>query len=82
MKKNTKQSIQDKKELIAAPPSTVQREERRQLINRSTEMQRLQDSDECINQLAGLVQWATLEGLTGTTQKIRKRGSRGQKGKG
>ena len=42
----------------------VLREERRRLLKRGAEMQRLSDSEESVRQVAGLVQWATVEGLT------------------
>jgi hypothetical protein len=44
--------------------SAVQREERKRLLTRSSEMHRLRDSDDSVARMAGLVQWATLEGIT------------------
>ena len=43
--------------------SVVQREQRKRLITRASEMQRLREHDDA-SRVAGLVQWATLEGIT------------------
>jgi len=49
-----------------AVTSEAMKKERHRLITRASEMQRLVDGDDVVSQVAGQMQWATLEGLTVT----------------